>query len=431
MRVLLFLPVLLAAAQISCSTAFGVQDELLNPKSEAELILAKLDTRKPFPKGEELLDLWQSVLPKIQQAIANVGPGEIVKTVEATVMKDSRYGQPEFRLASQLNLIEFALKKGEYEYAWQNVDKITRLFKYPDEMDKRVEILGGIISRDDSPETKDLVFDLLIPKMEEALQRDQIESVADGLTKFENLAKRKMGRDLKKTLADWKRRVKDLGKAFKSIQPAIQVLKSDPENQAANFAIGKYYFEAKKQYFTGARFLARGPKSNYSEFVADVVATTMLADKMKEKADKWWAIHQRTALPGEFVDCIGYMYHMSLRRESGIADKQAYEVLDRLYRKQGAAKFKSIIGEKLTLHWDDQAPSAFDAMMINKDGSVSYVRHRKDVETLRWYFYQGCIHVRWPDSGYYLKLNRLPSNRVHVAFKYFWTDKMLKSAFAK
>ena len=159
--------------------------------------------------------------------------------------------------------------------------------------------------------------------------KDALAVCEDAQEVIERLGAREFKSDLKMKKA----RVEELSKAFGGLRQQYLRLLEDPDDTAANLAVGDFYSEKKKDPGAGAPFLARTRTHVLSEVSRADVAAASGEGSLFEAGEGWADLYLagKKKRP-DFRDRALYWYGSSLAKSTGL---ERTRVLQRMRRSGG------------------------------------------------------------------------------------------------
>ena len=134
---------------------------------------------------------------------------------------------------------QLALAAGDATMAFETAEETSRLYEV-DALDMKLAAVGKMLKAAKTAEQRAAVVKQACAVLEEAAGKDKFELVRQLGQQLAVEARKTRDSELIKSVAAVNKRIKEQAAAFQQFQEAQDTLKSQPEDAAANLAVGKY-----------------------------------------------------------------------------------------------------------------------------------------------------------------------------------------------
>lgn len=362
--------VLLFVAGFLCSPALAIQDSQGGAKAQPPLPLEQ----------EKALDLVKDIYAADYAAQGAEKRRALAGKLLAQAGKE-KDDTTRFVLLSEA--VKAASQGGDLSAAFSSVDRIEGAWAV-DSFDLKKSALGffkpgkkpGLLEKEI---TARAYLDLVDVAISADRYKDALAVCEDAQEVIDRLGAREFKSDLKMKKA----RVEELSKAFGGLRQQYLRLLEDPDDTAANLAVGDFYSEKKKDPGAGAPFLARTRTHVLSEVSRADVAAASGEGSLFEAGEGWADLYLagKKKRP-DFRDRALYWYGRSLAKSTGL---ERTRVLQRMREIRGdlrellkplkPSEFRALVWKDAASGW---APTQLSALNpVRKSGSL-VVRNPSD-----------------------------------------------------
>jgi formylglycine-generating enzyme required for sulfatase activity len=187
---------------------------------------------------------------------------------------------------------QLAIAAGDAPMAFETIEETARLYDV-DALDVKLTVVGKMLKSTKNSEQRAVVVAKGCELLEEAMGKDQLELARQLAQQLVAEARKARNGELVKSVGVLNKRIKEQTAAFKEFQDAQDTLKSQPDDAAANLAVGKYLCLTKGEWKRGLPYLVKGNDKPFQEAAGMEMPTppATAADQIK-LADAWWELAQ-------------------------------------------------------------------------------------------------------------------------------------------
>jgi len=224
---------------------------------------------------------------------------------------------------------DFAIAAGVAKTALQAVDELAAHFQVEPLEEKR-DVLVKVTKTARSPLTARALAVESLHVLDEAIAVDHY-SIALRLCRVASeSAKKARDPDLVKLVGASQKHVVRLQQQHETASAAISDLKTNPNNENANLALGKFLCQKDKDWKAALGHLAKGADHQLATLATSDLATPTVPDRQIQLADTWW--DYSTTQPSPFRELYQqravHWYERALPRLMGLKKSRVVKRLD-------------------------------------------------------------------------------------------------------
>lgn len=239
---------------------------------------------------------------KALQAVLEVHREELDRS--KTPEEKRTLGQKFLRLANEttddpaarfvlLKLARDAANEGEDPVtAFRAVEDLARGFEI-DTLEMKVAILAefGKVAR--WPAQRVAIVNQSFAVMDEAVEKDNFKVAAALAQQALTAARKAKNAVLIRRATGRADMVQELGAAYAGVESLVATLQQNPQDPAANLAVGKYYCLAKDDWQKGLPMLTLGSDPALKQLAEQELAAPTSSDAQAKLADAWWELAEK------------------------------------------------------------------------------------------------------------------------------------------
>ena len=212
---------------------------------------------------------------------------------------------------------DLAAAGGNAKTAMSAIEQLTDLYKVDKPLDMKAEAFGKLVSNSDSS-----LVEKILAAAEEAVAADDFSLASTFLRLASAGARRASDPGLTGLIATRSNEIRQIREAYIRAKGAIDVLASNPSDEAASSAAGSYQCFFKGDWAKGLPMLAKGSLTDEAlkTAVSLEIQKPSEAGREAELGDLWWAVGEknqglaRTQIRLHAAD----LYRRAMPRQSGL-----------------------------------------------------------------------------------------------------------------
>jgi len=204
----------------------------------------------------------------------------------------------------------------------QSVDLLNEQFELGDDpyWQMTVDSLGACSAVTVTPAANGALVESAVERIDRALAADRFSEAGKIATIADAAAKKTRDQTKNAEVAARRKEIDRLEGAFNEQREAANRLKSQPDDPAANLAVGKYLCLVKGRWETGLPHLAKAADAAWRAVAQKELAAPATADSQNELAEAWYQLAQQAdaAYQPEINDRALFWYRKALPNFSGL-----------------------------------------------------------------------------------------------------------------
>ncbi|HEV3006510.1 MAG TPA: NPCBM/NEW2 domain-containing protein [Pirellulales bacterium] len=294
------------------------------PTAEAPVTQNK---KSPVPSGDTLDQAKRSFEEKFADDLQAAKAPDLRLSVARKILQaanEAGAGSAErYALLDQAR--ELAASVGSSKVAFDAIDDLAQEFEI-DELDLRLATLDEAAKAPFSQAAKREQFDSARELIEDCVDDDHFPEALRAATLAQAAARPLKDTALTRQIAEQKKDLDKLAKAFAQIKDDLERLAADANDPAANLAVGKFYCLVKDDWERGLPHLAAGGDVSLKDLAQRELAKPNGAFDQKSLGDAWWDLSrkERGPLKPALAGRAGFWYRRALPLLTGI-EKEAVE----------------------------------------------------------------------------------------------------------
>lgn len=223
---------------------------------------------------------------------------------------------PTLQYVLLLEAQRLAADAGDIDQAFAAADQLAAVFEV-DRWETLLEAARGLLRAAGSADQRLKLAEALVPRIDAAAEQHAFAAAAE-LQKLAVAAARCAGAlPLVRQLVDRTAELDQQAKTFAAMEPALQTLRSDPEDEAANLAVGRYLCLVRGQWELGLAILAKGGADKLAAAARRELQPPTDAAGRVALADLWWELagpESSSPEADEMLARAAYHYHRALEQ---------------------------------------------------------------------------------------------------------------------
>jgi len=305
----------------------------VNPRAPLGRLLTTPEKKVPVPSTDRLTAARRIAKDKFQQDLQAAKTPEqhlVIARKSQRAALDEKADSPE-RYALLDLARELAAGAGSTKVAFEAIDGLAKWFEI-EEFELRLATLeaagkahsgsaGKAAKKEQFDSARDLIeASVAIDRFPEALRAAVLAQAAARILKDQDPG-------LAKQIAEERKEIDKLAKAFAAIKHDLERLKADANDTTANLAVGRFYCLAKRDWERGLPHLAAGDDTTLKDLAQRELARPSGADDEKSLGDAWWELSRKEKGPIKAVMAgrACFWYRRAVTFLSGV-EKEAVEV---------------------------------------------------------------------------------------------------------
>lgn len=176
---------------------------------------------------------------------------------------------------------------GDVATAQKAVDALCEKFDVDDAL-QRAEVYGRLLETVRVPADKKRVVGRCLEAVELLVDADRFEEAKRLSTSADRAAASLRDKDLVLQARKAKEGVVSHERTYSKVQPFVETLAKNPEDETANYVVGRYRCFHKGQWTTGLPMLAKGSSPVLKELAQATLEGAVNVDQQYSIAQKWW-----------------------------------------------------------------------------------------------------------------------------------------------
>ena len=249
--------------------------------------------RLPRPDDEQQEKARQLVLDVFQTELAMAKKGDSRTALARKLLMQARNSSdsPATRYVLLQMSSEMAAEAGDLELALNAADELAAGFDVPASATKLDALLSvsppkipiGVRSR---------AVDLALHVADECASADDYDRAAQAARAAAAIARTAKDAAVAKAASKRGKEIAALAKSFEDMQPQLSALRQDPNDAAANLAVGRWYCLAKEDWEKGLPLLAAGSDPELKTIAAQEQLNPTSGSAMAKLGDLWWELSE-------------------------------------------------------------------------------------------------------------------------------------------
>ncbi len=270
-------------------------------------------TKHPVPKAAELERAGREVDAVFDFKSARTEAEKLKLAGEIMQVAVDSGKNPPAQYVMFQRTMEIATGLGNRALAERVVGEMDERFDV-DVLTMRADNLQQMLKAPISVNEKRFLLRSCVEFVDAATAADRYELAAQLADDFNAIARRARDAELIKALGERRRDALIRVREFKQVETALEALKSDPTDQAANLTAGKYYCLTKNNWAHGLPMLALSGDAPLAELAARDLKGAATWQDQSALADAWWDVGEesRGADRDAFRARGGYWYSRAL-----------------------------------------------------------------------------------------------------------------------
>lgn len=198
---------------------------------------------------------------------------------------------PVARYALFSESLELAQKVGEAKTAWAATDGIVEDYDV-EPFEFRCDVLRELGKNSEDIELFSVHTGDCQKLIDQEVERDQYESAITKSRKLLAVSKKGANKATIEFLDKSVKRIRKLATAYAEIEDQIAIVKKQPDNQAANQAVGEFYCFQKGDFDKGLAFLALGDSAELSSLAKQDLNSNGETEQQVALGDAWWELSE-------------------------------------------------------------------------------------------------------------------------------------------
>ncbi len=247
----------------------------------------------PLPSPEEVKAATTSIKGIFSNEYKNQKSSEERKALSAKLLEQAAdaSNSPAMVCALIAEAVKIAGQAGDVETAVEASRLLTERFEGENLCPERYKILKSVEASKAklAPESYAVLAEEYLKFADECIASEDFDDALQLAKDAALISKKAKNTGLASNANEKKGDVEDAIRAFKELSPAIDKLKTAPDDPSANFAVGKYKCLIKGDWNEGLKMLLKSSNSEYKTAAElDLAAKDSLS--ILKAADKWWEL---------------------------------------------------------------------------------------------------------------------------------------------
>ena len=250
--------------------------------------------RLALPSDEAQAPVRITVEQAFQLSEAKTSAQQLAAVKELSEAAGKTTGNPAERFVLLRAAMELSAKGGDAERMLMLIEKIGE--EYAIEVP---QVLQSMLVRFANEANSKAAFESLLAGVEvyyeQAIAGDEYDAAMEVATAVYNASQGGVGREFRKAAYDRRKEIAGLQVAWQEIADVRATLESNPDDPAANLALGRWYCLDRDDWQTGLPYLAKGGDAELAELANREAAAPESADEQVALGDAWYDLAQRTS----------------------------------------------------------------------------------------------------------------------------------------
>jgi hypothetical protein len=253
--------------------------------------LANLTQRRPVPATEELQAAEKEVREVFRQEFEKAGKPDAKVELARTLanQSDQTRAKPTEHFTMLKLAVDMAAEAGEAELALAALEKLAETYEI-DAAEASLPVLTELARSTKTNEARTRTVEAALEYADAAAEEDHFETATQLAMLAMSTASKVRDTELRKTVKEHQDEIKLLQKHWQTAQAALETLKQDPDDPAANLARGKYFCFVKQDWPQGLPLLAKSADAGLKAAAQRELAAEKKPQDKSDLADAWLAL---------------------------------------------------------------------------------------------------------------------------------------------
>ncbi len=333
-------------------------------------------TPAPAPEAAKVKEAEKAIREAFKADYARRAPADLAALAKKLLAEGQKVqDDPVARFAMIAEAKDLAAQGGDVPTAMAAIDDLDRAFVV-DAAAMKGEALAAASRTAKTPELARAVAEAHLPLIEAAVERDDFDGALALAGKAEGAAKASGSPSFVLRIQGREKEIVALATEFRQLKGHLKTLEGNPNDPAANLAIGSFRCFSKGDWAKGLPFLAKGSDAGIAAAAQKESAPAADANAQLERGDAWRDAGEKKSGPfkAKVLSRALFWYEKAAPGLTGLARLRAEGQLDGLYK----AVFPADAVRKGLVFWVEPGHSAQDPFRENVAG-VKYANNQATV----------------------------------------------------
>ena len=251
--------------------------------------------KTPMPDQAQFQAMKVKVLRIFQKEFAAAKTAQAKLALAATLdaQADASKGDPGERFALWRMAADKAVEAGDAAAAVDVIDKINAQFDGDTEAIKYEILAAGAARATSTPEAARNLCETAVKLAAAAVAREDFDAASRYAKLATGSLRRVKDRQFSGEVVVRDREIERLKTRYAAVAKAMETLKDEPDNAAANLTVGQWRCFVKGDWEKGLPYLAKGSREELAQLAKQELAEPAAAAEQAAVGDAWWALAEK------------------------------------------------------------------------------------------------------------------------------------------